>query len=128
VELLLTHPDQSALKKRSRYSALATINRQLEAGMHSKSMLEHVTARNQVLEQDLRIERGKALLSARNEQTETEMKALRIQSKNMERELNEMREENERLRSDAEKYLKKIKDLEAWKLRMKAMIDGDSEE
>ena len=39
-----------------------------------------------------------------------------------------MRVQNERLTSDAERYVKKIKDLGAWKQRMKAMIDGDSED
>ena len=130
----MTYLNTLELKKRSRYStlpenvdeALATINRQLEAGMHSQNILEHITARNQALEQELRIERGKALLKARNEQTEAEMKELRVRSQNLEHELDEMKVQNQQLTSNAEKYLKKIKDLEAWKLRMKAMIDGDS--
>jgi peptidoglycan hydrolase CwlO-like protein len=96
--------------------------------MHSKNLLEHVTLRNQALEQELQIERGKAMLAARNRQTEAEMEAMRIQVKDSMHELNETREENQQLRSNAEKYLKKIKDLEAWKLRMKSMIDGDSED
>ncbi|RDW77886.1 hypothetical protein BP5796_05738 [Coleophoma crateriformis] len=126
---------QPDFKKRSRYStlpndvdeALATINRQLEAGVHSQTILEHVTARNQALEQELQIERGKALLAARNEQSEAEVKEMKARFKDMERELGETREENRQLKIDAEKNIKKINDLEAWKLRMKAMIDGDPE-
>ncbi|RDW85275.1 hypothetical protein BP6252_02865 [Coleophoma cylindrospora] len=126
---------QPDFKKRSRYStlpndvdeALATINRQLEAGVHSQNILEHVTARNQALEQELQIERGKVLLAARNEQSEAEMKKMKARFKDMERELGETREENRQLKINTEKNLKKINDLEAWKLRMKAMIDGDPE-
>ena len=93
--------------------------------MHSQTVLQHVTIRNQALEQELRIEKGKALLSTRNEQIEAEMNTLKIRSQNMERELEELRCQNQQLISDAEKSSKKIRDLEAWKLRMKAMIDGD---
>jgi len=123
-------------KKRSRYStlpeevdeALATIYRQLESGMQSSNVLEHFNKRNRALEQELQIERGRTLLAKQNEQTEAELKALEIRFKDTEHELNEMRVQNERLTSDAERYLKKIKDLQAWKQRMKAMMDGDSEE
>ena len=122
-------------KKRSRYStlpddvddALAIINRQLEAGVHSQTVLQHMTTRNQSLEQELRIEKGKSLLSTKNEQIEIELKALKVRFQEMERELQETRERNQRLSSEVETHLKKIKDLEAWKLRMKAMIDGDAE-
>jgi len=121
VENTPTHPDQSELKRGrpSRYStlpdevdeALATINRQLEDGLHYKKILEHVTARNKALEQELKIERGKALLATRNEQAVGEVEILR--------------EEIQRLKRNAERDGKKIRDLEGWKLRMKAMIDGD---
>jgi chromosome segregation ATPase len=135
-KLPLTYPDQSKRKKRSRYStlpdevdeALATINRQLEAGIHLKTMLEHATARNQALEQELQIERSKALLAPRNEQITAEMNALRIRYKDLQHTLDDLTEQNQHLKADAERHLKKIKDLEAWKLRMKAMIDGDSED
>jgi len=90
-------------------------------------MLEHVTARNQALEQQLQIERGKSLLAARNQQTAVELNVLKTQSKDMEHELNKLREQNQNLTADVERHLKKIKDLEAWKLRMKAMVDGDAE-
>ena len=96
--------------------------------MHSQHILEHVTARNQALEQELQIERGKALLAARNKQSEAEMKTMKARFQDMERELDETREANRQLKINTEKYLKKINDLEAWKLRMKAMIDGDSED
>lgn len=56
------------------------------------------------------------------------MKMLKIRFTEMERELQETKEQNQQLLSAAEKHLKKIKDLEAWKLRMKAMIDGDAGE
>jgi TFIIF-interacting CTD phosphatase-like protein len=133
--LNLTYLDQSKRKKRSRYGtlpdhvdeALATINRHLEDGVHLKGMLAHATARNQALEQQIQIEKGKALLATRNEQTVVEMNALKTRLKDMEHELNELRQQNQHLTADTEKYQKKIKDLEAWKLRMKAMIDGDSE-
>jgi chromosome segregation ATPase len=133
--LNLTCLDQSKRKKRSRYGtlpdhvdeALATINRHLEDGVHLKGMLAHATARNQALEQQIQIEKGKALLATRNEQTVVEMNALKTRLKDMEHELNELRQQNQHLTADTEKYQKKIKDLEAWKLRMKAMIDGDSE-
>jgi predicted nucleic acid-binding Zn-ribbon protein len=135
-KLSLTYLDQSKRKKRSRYStlpdevdeALATINRQLEAGIHLKTMLEHATARNQALEQELQIERSKALLASRNEQTVAEMNALRTQFNDLQHEFDDVTEQNQRLKTDAEKHLKKIKDLEAWKLRMKSMIEGDSED
>jgi len=96
--------------------------------MQSSNVLEHFNKRNRALEQELQIERGRTLLAKQNEQTEAELKALEIRFKDTEHELNEMRVQNERLTSDAERYLKKIKDLQAWKQRMKAMMDGDSEE
>jgi hypothetical protein len=96
--------------------------------MHSKNILDHVTARNQALEQEVQIERGKAILAARSQQSDAEMKAMRIRVKDMESELSEMREQNQQLIISAEKNAKKIKDLEAWKMRMKAMIAGDSED
>lgn len=89
-------------------------------------MLEHITARNQALEQQLQIEKGKAMLAARNQDTVVELNALRIRSKNMEDELKNLKEQNQHLTAENQTFMKKIKDLEAWKLRMKAMIDGDA--
>jgi hypothetical protein len=132
----LTQLDHTELKKRSRYStlpdevdkALATINRELEAGTHSKNMLNQITAKNHALEQELQIERGKVLLAARNQQQEAETNALESKLKEMEIEIKELKEQNKQLKDDAEKSLKKIRHLELWKQRMRSMIDGDMED
>jgi len=127
--------DSTELKPRSRYStlpddvdeALATINRHLEAGAHSKHMLDSMTAKNSALDQELQIERGKTLLATRN-QHEAEITALQSKVKDMETVIRELRVQNQQFKSDAEESLKKIKNLESWKQRMRSMMDGDAED
>jgi len=91
-------------------------------------MLDHLTAKNHALEQELQIERGKVLLAARSQQQEAETNALRSRVEDMETEIKVLREQNQKLKNDAETSLKKIKNLEVWKRRMRSMMDGDMED
>lgn len=105
--------------------ALAIINRQLEVASHSKSMLEQATTRLHTLEQDLLIERGKVKLTANKSDKDAEMIALQEELKLKHNIINSLTKRNEQL-SDAVEFKElKIKELEAWKKRMKMMIDGN---
>lgn len=120
------------VKKRSRYStlptdvdeALAIINRQLEIASHSKSLLEQATSRLHILEQDLEIERGRARLTASQGDKNAEVSALKQELRLKQDEIDKLAEANEELNGDVRNKKLKIKELEAWKLRMKLMIDG----
>jgi len=89
-------------------------------------MLEHITARNKILEQQLQIEQGKALLATKNQIIGAEYQAIKVKCEAMEQQANELKDENRVLKTESEGYQKKIKDLETWKSRMKALMDGDS--
>ncbi|KIN00775.1 hypothetical protein OIDMADRAFT_180887 [Oidiodendron maius Zn] len=125
--------EQGGLKKRSRYStlptevdeALAIINRQLEVASHSKSMLEQATTRLHILEQDLMIERGKATLTAIQNDKDTEINTLKDELKLKQDMIDELTQKTEELLGDIRFKDAKIKDLEDWKMRMKMMIDGN---
>jgi chromosome segregation ATPase len=127
------HSEQSGPKKRSRYStlpievdeALAIINRQLEVASHSKSMLEQATTRLHILEQDLMIERGKTTLTTGQKDKEAEVNTLKDELKLKQDMIDELTKKIEELLDDVKCKEAKIKDLEAWKMRMKMMIDGN---
>jgi len=127
------HLEQSGPKKRSRYStlptevdeALAIINRQLEVASHSKFMLEQATTRLHILEQDLMIERGKATLTASQNDKDTEINTLKDELKLKQTMIDELTKKTEELLDDVRCKEAKVKDLEAWKMRMKMMMDGN---
>lgn len=104
--------------------ALAIINRQLEIASHSKSLLEQATTRLHVLEQDLEIERGKARLTISQSDKDAEISALKRELALQQSALDSLTKENERLTEDIKTKDLKINELEAWKMRMKLMIDG----
>ena len=105
--------------------ALAIINRQLEVASHSKSMLEQATTRLHILEQDLIIERGKAKLNTSQSDKDAEINALQHELRIKQSIIDELEKKYELLVDEVKSKDLKIKDLEAWKLRMKMMIDGN---
>lgn len=105
--------------------ALAIINRQLEVASHSKSMLEQATTRLHILEQDLIIERGKAKLNTSQSDKDAEINALQHELRIKQDIIDELEKKYELLVDEVKSKDLKIKDLEAWKLRMKMMIDGN---
>lgn len=104
--------------------ALAIINRQLEVASHSKSMLEQATTRLHILEQDLIIERGKAKLNTSQSDKDAEINALQHELRLKQDIIDELEKKYELLVDEVKSKDLKIKDLDAWKLRMKMMIDG----
>jgi chromosome segregation ATPase len=105
--------------------ALAIINRQLEVASHSKSMLEQATTRLHILEQDLMIERGKAKLTANRSDKDAELTGLQEQLRLKQDAIDNLSKRNKQLSDAVECKELKIKELEAWKMRMKMMIDGN---
>jgi len=88
-------------------------------------MLEQATTRMHILEQDLMIERGKAMLIAGQNNKDAEINTIKDELKLKQDMIKELTEKTEELLDDVRYKEAKIKDLEAWKRRMKMMIDGN---
>lgn len=103
--------------------ALAIINRELEAAFYSKYIVAHTEARLHVAEQDLAIERGKAVL-ATPRSNQNEVQILKDTIQRQEYKINKALEDYEALKAGSEKNAKRVEELEDWKRRMKMMVDG----
>lgn len=88
-------------------------------------MLEQATTRLHILEQDLIIERGKAKLNTSQSDKDAEINALQHELRIKQDIIDELEKKYELLVDEVKSKDLKIKDLEAWKLRMKMMIDGN---
>ena len=87
-------------------------------------MLEQATTRLHILEQDLIIERGKAKLNTSQSDKDAEINALQHELRLKQDIIDELEKKYELLVDEVKSKDLKIKDLDAWKLRMKMMIDG----
>jgi hypothetical protein len=87
-------------------------------------MLEQATTRLHILEQDLMIERGKAKLNSSQSDKDAEVNTLKHELKLKQDRIDELERKCAQLIDEHQSKDLKIKDLEAWKLRMKMMIEG----
>ncbi|KIN04562.1 hypothetical protein OIDMADRAFT_17574 [Oidiodendron maius Zn] len=86
-------------------------------------MLEQTTTRLHILEQDLIIERGKARLNTSQSDKDAEINSLQHELRLKQDIIDGLEKKYELLVDEVKSKDLKIKDLEAWKLRMKMMID-----